>query len=93
MKTGALAKPSKFVSRSQSIDCSRAKCTYRLLFIALFQKRDALGFSQNVPSIKSCNLFIDDGKLMVLSWSMKSEVERCVSSARPDWLITSVTHN
>ena len=43
-------------------------------------------------SIKPYNSSIDDRKRMIRSCRIiKSEVEMCVSSARPDWLIASVT--
>ena len=72
----------------QKIGCFGTKCSYRLLLVASFKKCDARGICK-IPH----NLLIDDSKRLWVVGSIESEVERCVSSARPDGdpLIASVT--
>ena len=64
-----------------------------LRLVASFMKR-ALLFSFAKCSFKPRNLFIYDKKqnLMILSRrNIECEIERCVSSTLPDWLIAFVT--
>ena len=84
-KTDALATLRK-LSSIQKIDYL-LKQSAAIAYYSLHKKHDAPGF-------RICNLFIDDRKQIILSCrSIGSEVERCVLSAGPDWLITYATQS
>ena len=86
--------PCKAKSLNQKTDYFGTKCSNHLLFVASFIDLRTVTFFIFFAKcfIKLLNLFVDNRKQIIFSCrSIESGAEICVSSARPDWIIASVT--